>query len=251
MSIHVGSARRARPALICALLAMSCTLVIAGTASAAVLGQSYTVRATPAKQQKKVFGPVGPFFSAVDTRYDAAFSPPGDTTVLTYPRDFKFVPGNIPECPGSQIRTVPEAQADALCPGSKVGSGGAVINNGALTGKVAAYAGTPTSGQDTLLLHTDVFTGAGAYAFSTTLTGLLDRGPNTLTVSIPPTGTVITHFDTTINRVKTGKKSWFIMARCKKGKWVFSETTHFDDGSSTTATSTQKCKQKKSKKKKK
>jgi hypothetical protein len=39
------------------------------------------------------------------------------------------------------------------------------------------------------------------------------------------------------------------MARCKKKKWVNSETTHFNDGSSVTATSTQKCKQKKSKKK--
>jgi hypothetical protein len=251
MGIHVGSMRRARPVLTCALLAVSGTLVMAGTASAAVLGQTYTVRAAPAKQQKKVYGPVGPFFSAVDTRYDAVFAPPGDTTVLTYPRDIKFVPGNIPECPGSQISTVPEAQAEALCSTSRVGSGSAVINNGALTGKVAAYAGTPTNGQETLLLHTDVFTAAGGYAFSTTLTGLLDRGPNTLTVSIPPTGTVITHFDTTINRIKTGKKSWFIMARCKKRKWVFSETTRFDDGSSITATSTQKCKQKKAKRKKK
>jgi hypothetical protein len=249
MAIHVAKARRARPFLTCALLAVSCTLVMAGTASAAVLGQTYTVRATPAKQQKKVFGPVGPFFTAVDTAYSPPFSPLGDTTVLTYPRDYKFVPGNVPECPVEQIRTVPEAQADALCANSKVGTGNAVINNGALTGKVAAYGGQPTNGQDTLLLHVDVFTGAGAYAFSTTLTGVLNRTANTLTVAIPPTGTAITHFDTTINRRKTGKKSWFIMARCTKKKWVFTETTTFDDGTSITATSVQKCKQKKAKKK--
>jgi hypothetical protein len=194
-----------------------------------------------------VFGAVGPFFSAVDTTYSGGFTPTGDQTVLAYPRDFKFVPGNVPQCPPSQVNTVPEAQATASCPGSKVGQGSATINNGALTGKVAAYAGTPTNGSPTLLLHTDVFTGA-TYSFSTTLTGLLNTSANTLTVSIPPTGTVISHFDTTINKIKSGKKTYFIMARCSKGKWVQSETTHFNNGTSITASSTQKCKQAKSKK---
>ena len=38
------------------------------------------------------------------------------------------------------------------------------------------------------------------------------------------------------------------MARCKKKKWVNSETTTYSNGQSITATSTQKCKQKPSKK---
>ena len=86
------------------------------------------------------------------------------------------------------------------------------------------------------------------YAFSTTLTGILNLSANTLTVSIPPTGTAITHFETTINKRKSGKKTFYVMARCKKKKWVNSETTTYSDGSSQSASSTQKCKQKKSKK---
>ena len=38
------------------------------------------------------------------------------------------------------------------------------------------------------------------------------------------------------------------MARCKKKKWVNSETTTFNNGQSITASSVQQCKQKKSKK---
>ena len=125
----------------------------------------------------------------------------------------------------------------------------ATINGGILTGKVAAYNGTPSGGSPTIGLHTDVFTSSGSYAFSTTLTGVLNTGSNTLTVAIPPTGTAITHFETTINKKKSGKKTYYVMARCKKKKWVNSETTHYSDGSSITASSTQKCKQKKSKKK--
>jgi hypothetical protein len=39
-----------------------------------------------------------------------------------------------------------------------------------------------------------------------------------------------------------------VMARCKKKKWVSTETTTYNDGTSNTASFTQKCKQKKSKK---
>ena len=129
-----------------------------------------------------------------------------------------------------------------------IGSGAATINGGILTGKVAAYNGPTIGGSPTIGLHTDVFTGAGTYAFSTTLTGILNLSANTLTVSIPPTGTAITHFETTINKRKSGKKTFYVMARCKKKKWVNSETTTYNDGSSQSASSTQKCKQKKSKK---
>jgi hypothetical protein len=240
---------RKRKLLIGALLGAVGALVVSGTASAAVLNQTLKTTVNPAKAPKKTFVPVKSFRNDVDTTYDGVFSPFGTQTVLTFSKDIKFTPGNIADCDLNSIRTVPEAQADAVCGASRVGSGSAVINNGALTGKVAAYNGVPSGGSPTIGLHTDVFTAAGAYAFSTTLTGVLDRAANTLTVAIPPTGTAITHFDTTINRRKTGKKSWFIMARCRKGKWVFTETTHFNDGTSITATSVQKCKQRKAKKK--
>ena len=61
---------------------------------------------------------------------------------------------------------------------------------------------------------------------------MLNTGANTLTVAIPPTGTSITHFETTINKKKSGKKTFYVMARCKKKKWATSETTTFNDGTS-------------------
>jgi hypothetical protein len=240
---------RKRKYLIGALLSVVGALVVSGSASAAVTGQSLSVNLTPPKQQKKVFGPVGSMKTVVDTNYaPGPFSPTGTQTVLTFSKDIKFTPGNIPVCNLSAISTVPEAQSDATCGASKVGTGSATINGGLLTGKVAAYNGTPSGGSPTIGLHTDVFTGSGAYAFSTTLTGVLNTGANTLTVAIPPTGTAITHFETTITKKKSGKKSFYVMARCKKKKWVSTETTTYNDGSSNSASFTQKCKQKKSKK---
>ena len=208
-----------------------------------------TTTTSPTKQQKKTFGTVGSFTNVVDTIYSGGFTPTGTQTVLTFTKDIKFTPGNIPQCNLGSISTVPQSQSDATCGASKVGSGEATINGGILTGKVAAYNGIPSGGSPTIGLHTDVFTSSGSYAFSTTLTGVLNTGSNTLTVAIPPTGTAITHFSTTINKKKSGKKTFYVMARCKKKKWVNSETTHYSDGSSITASSTQKCKQKKSKKK--
>jgi hypothetical protein len=240
---------RKRKYLIGALLSVVGALVVSDSASAAVTGQSLSVNLTPPKQQKKVFGPVGSMKTVVDTNYaPGPFSPTGTQTVLTFSKDIKFTPGNIPVCNLSAISTVPQAQSDATCGASKVGTGSATINGGLLTGKVAAYNGTPSGGNPTIGLHTDVFTGSGSYAFSTTLTGVLNTGANTLTVAIPPTGTAITHFETTITKKKSGKKSFYVMARCKKKKWVNTETTTYNDGSSNSASSTQKCKQKKSKK---
>ena len=254
---------RKRKYVIGALLSVVGALVVSGTASAAVTGQVYTVTTSPAKQQKKTFGPVGSFKNVVDTNYaPGAFSPFGTQTVLSFTKDIKFTPGKIPQCNLGAINTVPESTSDATCGASKVGTGSATINGGLLTGKVAAYNGTPSGGSPTIGLHTDVFGPTGAYAFSTTLTGVLNTHANTLTVAIPPTGTAITHFETTITKKKSGKKKvktksgkkkkqpvYYVMARCKKKKWVNSETTTYTDGSSTTATSIQKCKQKKSKKK--
>jgi hypothetical protein len=243
------------------MLASVVGLGLVGTASAAVTGQTLTTTVAPKKQQKKTFGPVGSFTNAVDTFYSGGFAPNATQTVLTFSRDIRFTPGNIPDCNLPAISTVPESAAQAACAASRVGSGSALINGGALTGRVAAYNGVPSGGNPTIGLHVDVFTGT-TYAFSTTLTGVLNTRSNTLTVSIPPTGTSITHFDTTINKRKSGKQTvkvkgkkkkrptYFVMARCKKKKWVNTETTTFNDGTSITATSVQKCKAKGSKKKK-
>jgi hypothetical protein len=222
-------------------------LLMTGTASAAVTGISYTATVAPKKQSKKTFGPAK-IANSLDTFYTAGFAPNATQTVLRFSKDLKFTPGNVARCQLNQINTAPQSTADAVCGRSKIGQGSASINGGILTGRVAAYNGTPSGSSPSVYLHVDVFAGA-AYTFSTTLTGVLNTGANTLTVSIPPTGTSITHFDTTINKIKSGKKkgkaTYYVMARCKKKKWSNTATTVFSDGSSQSSTSVQKCKQKK------
>ena len=235
---------RKRKYLVGALLSVIGALVVSSSASAAVTGQTLTTTWSPTKFNKKTFGPLGSMTTVVDTNYSGGFTPFGTQTQLFFSHDIKFTPGNIPPCNLNAISTVPQSQSDATCGASKVGSGSATINGGILTGKVAAYNGPTIGGSPTIGLHTDVFAG-GAYSFSTTLTGILNLASNTLTVAIPATGTAITHFETTITKRKSGKNTFYVMARCKKKKWVNSETTTFNDGSSTSATATQKCKQKK------
>jgi hypothetical protein len=236
---------RERKYLVGALLSAIGTLVVSGTASAAVTGQTLKTTTAPAKQKKKAFGVVKSFRNDVDTAYTAPFTPNATQTVLTFSKDIRFTPGNTPQCNLAVIATVPEAQADAACGGSRIGSGSTNIvslTGAQLTGRVAAYNGVRSGGNPTIGLHVDVFLPTGQYGFSTQLTGVLNAKANVLTVSIPPTGTSITHLDFTITRRKTGRKTFFVMARCRKGKWTNSETTTFNDGTSLTATSTQKCK---------
>jgi hypothetical protein len=236
---------RKRKYLLGALLSGIGALVVSGTASAAVTGQTLKTTTAPAKQKKKVFGVVKSFRNDVDTAYTAPFTPNATQTALTFSKDIRFTPGNIPRCNLSSIATVPEAQADAACGSSRVGSGNAEIRSltgTALTGKVAAYNGQRSGRNPTIGLHVDVFLPTGQYALSTQLTGVLNAKRNTLTVSIPPTGTSTTHFDFTIPKRKSGKKTFLVMARCRKGNWTNAETTTFNDGTLLRATSRQKCK---------
>jgi hypothetical protein len=52
----------------------------------------------------------------------------------------------------------------------------------------------------------------------------------------------LTKFDTTFNKRKTGAKTFYVMARCKKNKWSTTETTSFYSGETLSASSTGKCK---------
>ena len=244
---------RKRKYLIGALLGVIGSVVLTGTASATVTSQSVSSILNPAKAPKKTFVAVKSMKTTVDTNYSGTFTPNANQTVVSFSKDVKFTPGNIAQCNLSTISTVPQASADSTCGASKVGSGAATIKSATgttLTGVVAAYNGQKSGNSPTIGLHTDVFGPTGAYAFSTTLTGVLNTGANTLTVSIPPTGTSIVHFETTINKKKSGKKTFYVMARCKKKKWATSETTAFTGGPTLNASSVQKCKQTKEPKKK-
>jgi hypothetical protein len=236
-----------RKYVLAASLGVVGALLMSGTASAAVTGISYTASVSPKKQSNKTFGPAS-ISNNIETFYTGGFLPTATETAIVFSTDLKFTPGNVARCQLSQINTAPEAQANAACGASRIGQGSAIINGGVLTGKVVAYNGTPSGGSPSVYLHVDVFTSSGGYAFSTTLTGVLNLHTNTLTVMIPPTGTSITHFDTTINKVKSGKKkgkaTYYVMARCHK-KWVNSAVTRFSDGSTRGSQSVQKCKPKK------
>jgi hypothetical protein len=235
---------RKRKYLIGALLGVIGALVVTGTAAAAPTGQTLSVIASPPKQDKKVFGPVSSFANVVDTQYSGGFTPAATQTVLTYSKDIKFTPGNIPQCPLASVNNKPIATAKAACGSSIVGQGDAQLNGGALTAVVTAFNGQPQNGHPTIYLHSSV---NNDFA-DPVLVGELNPSTNTLNVAINSAGLAITHFATTINKVKSGKKTYYVMARCKKKKWNTSEVTTFLGGQTTSASFTQACKQKKSKK---
>lgn len=242
---------RKRKFLIGAVLGVTASLAFAGVASAAVSSQTYSSVASKTKQDKKVRGHVGSFKTDVDTFYSGGFTPPATQTVLTFDRAFKFNTGNLDRCNPASLVGQSAASARAICGDAQVGQGSAVVtrlDGVALPAVVSAFNGNPSGGNPVILLHTDV----SGVPTKPILTGTLSG--NTLTVSVPVTpGTVITHFDTTINKVKVknankkkGKPAqYYVMAKCNDGKWAHSETTTFQDGSTKSSSFTQKCKKKK------
>jgi len=246
---------RKRKFLIGAVLGVVASLAVSGVASAAVQNQTYSSVAAKTKQDRKARGQVGDFRTDVDTFYAGGFTPAATQTVLTFDRAFKFDPGNLDECNPASLVGQTSGSARSICGSAQVGQGSAVItrlDGIALPAVVSAFNGVPSGGNPVILLHTDV---AGVTT-KPILTGTL-RG-NTLTVSVPVTpGTVITHFDTTINRIKVKKANkkkgkpakFYVMAKCNDGAWNHSETTTFTDGSTKTSDFSQKCKKKPKKKK--
>jgi hypothetical protein len=199
--------------------------------------QSLLTTVSPAKQSKKTFGGAS-LHAVISTTYDnfvGSQSP--RQTAFTIDPNIKFTNGNVPVCQLSQIQGKFTAQAQAACPRSIVGGGSVQVNAGAVNGTATIFSGGPK----TMYVQTDIGPGATSLTIVGTLAG------RTLTFSnIPNTiGLDLTKFDVSFKKRKTGKKSFYVSARCKKGKWKNSETTNFYSGETLTATSTQKCKQKK------
>jgi hypothetical protein len=234
---------RKRIYLIGAVAGVLGALSLSSVASATPTSQSLTATLSPAKQSKKTFGGAS-LHAVIDTTFDNfATSQSPRQTVFTIDPNIKFTNGKVPACQLSQIQGKFTAQAQAACPQSIVGNGIVQVNGGAVGGTVTIFAGGP----NTMYVQTDI----GPGATSLTIIGAL-AGRNLVFSNIPNTpGLVLTEFDTTFNKRKTGKKTFYVMARCKKKKWATSATTVFNDGTSQSATSTQKCKQTKEPKKKK
>ena len=233
---------RNRKYLIGALAGVIGALALSGVANAAVTGQSLQTAIAPTKLDKKKFTGVSLHNIIGTTITDPASTQSPRQTVFTIPKDVKIPnAGNIPVCPLSAIQGKFDAAARAACPQSITGQGQVEVNNGAIKGNVTFFSGGPK----TIYVQTDIGPGA------TSLTIIGTAAGKTLTFSnIPNTpGLILTKFDTTFNKRKTGKNLWYVMARCgKKKKLSTTETTTFYSGETFSATSTQKCKQKKSKK---
>ena len=227
--------------LLVALLSATVLLVVSGSATAAgPTGQTLVTIGTPNKGYKKQFTGIS-LHTIISTTYDSftgAHSP--KQTVFTIPKDLKYVNGNIPACPLSSISGKFTAQAQASCPQSITGGGTVEVNGGAVKGTVTFFSGGPS----TIFVQTDI----GPGATTLTIIGTLSPGALTFT-NIPDTvGLVLTKFDTTFNKRKTGKKSFYVMARCRTGKLSTTETTTFYSGEVLSASAGQKCKQIKPKK---
>jgi hypothetical protein len=244
---------RKRKYLIGATLGVLGALIVSGTAYAgAPTGQTLQTTLAPSKQDKKVFGGASLHNVIATTYSDFNNSPPAKETIFSFGKDLKFVNGNLPPCSLSTLNAATSTAAvTAACGASVVGTGTDEVNN--KTGlfpnpnPVMLVSGGPT----TLYVWTRINN-----ALTLVLTGAYSASAHTLDVTgLPFTlGTDLTLFDTQMTKKKTGKSTFYVMARCgKKKKWVVSETTTYYNtsggtGTSITATSTQKCKQKPSKK---
>jgi hypothetical protein len=244
---------RKRKFLIGATLGVLGALVFSASAFAGTpQSQQLQTTLSPKKQSKKTFGGVS-LHNIISTTYDNfTASPSPSETKFTIDPNVKFVNGNVPACPASSINSgQSHAQAQAACPQSIVGQGFALVNNGSglfpHQNPVWLIAGGPT----TIYVHTDLLNAAGSSSgIPLLITGQI-QGKILDFTGLPDTsGTDLTTFDTTFNKRKTGKKTFYVMARCKTGKWSTTETTNFFHGAPPlSATSSGKCKKKKAKKK--
>jgi hypothetical protein len=232
---------RKRKYLVGALLGVIGALVVAAPAFAgSAQSQGLVTTLSPAKQSAKQFGGVS-LHNIITTNYDNFAGSEGpQQTVFTIDPNVKFVNGNIPVCPLSAIKGKFTAQAQAACPQSITGSGTVEVNGGAIKGNVTFFSGGP----NTIYVQTDI----GPNFLSLTIVGQIQGKKLTFGPIDRTPGNDLTKFDTTFNKRKTGKKTFYVMARCKKKKWSTSETTNFYDGKVLSASSSMKCKQKKAKK---
>jgi hypothetical protein len=229
---------RKRKYLIGALLGVIGALTFSSMASANATSMSLQTTLSPKKQSKKTFGGVS-LHNIIATNFDNFVTPHTgpQKTVFTIDPNVKFVAGNIPPCQLSQIQGKFDAAARAACPQSITGQGTVQVNGGAIGGNVTFFSGGPS----TIYVQTDIGPGATSLTIIGTITGKILTFTN-----IPDTpGLLLTKFDTTFNKRKTGKKTFYVMARCKKKKWSTSATDTFYNGQTLSASSSQKCKQKK------
>jgi hypothetical protein len=235
---------RNRKYLIGALVGVVGVFAFSGVASATPTSQGLQTTVAPAKQNAKTFGAAS-LHNIISTNFDNfATSQSPKTTTFSIDPNVKFVNGNIPPCALSSIQGKFTAQAQAACPQSITGNGSVEVNGGTAAGGIGGTVTFFSGGPTTIYVQTDI----GPGATTLTIIGSI-QGKQLVFSNIPNTpGLVLTKFDTTFVKRKTGKKTYYFMARCKKGKWATSESTNFYSGETLSASSSEKCKAKKAKK---
>ena len=219
----------------------------------------------PAKQDKKVRGPASFTLVSTDTHagdlpcplgtgasLSCSAYPPSTRSFFTYSSDYKFTPGNLVDCNLASLAGKSTAQAKAACPRSIIGQGtntqrfsdGRIIN-----GAITVFNGAPSGGNPSAYLLVDLPGVTSKPILNSVFIG------HTADVSIPPVqGSVIDQFNVTFNKVvtgknkKTGKKTYYFMAKCSKGTWTTTEEVSYSGVRTLSAPpNVQKCKQKKKK----
>jgi hypothetical protein len=225
---------RNRKYLIGALVGVIGALTFSSVASAAPTSHFLQAKAAPAKQDNKRFGGASLNLLFGSTYDSFATSQSPRQLVISLDRNMKLVNGNVPACQQSQIANKPTAAARAACPRSIVGQGAVRVNGGALTGVVTMFSGGPK----TIWSQVDVSNGAVILTLNGAISG------RTLTITgIPNTpGTILDQTQVNLNKRKTGKNTFYFMARCPTKKWTIRESTSWYSGETMSAASTQKCK---------
>lgn len=224
---------RKRKYLIGPLVGLVGALAFSGIASATPVSHSLQANTTPAKQDPNVFGGAS-LRLQIRSQYDSfATSQSPRQLVVTIDRNMKLVNGNLPACLLSQLQGQVNAAVRSACARSIVGQGTVTVNGGVLTGQVLLVSGGPK----TLYAHVDVANGAVILALTGTISG------RTLTITgIPNTpGTILDSTDVMINKVKTGKRTFYLMARCRGKSWTVNESTSWYSGETLNGSATQKC----------
>src|SRR5262245_29950400 len=232
--------------LIGALLGVIGALIFSGVAESVPTGLTLRTSYSPGKEDKKSFGGVT-LQQHQEFAYDAFVTSRGPREmVFTLPRDAKFVPGNMPVCPLSQIHYNLDAEARAACPNSIIGQGSLEVGSIARMQRatITFFRGDPALNQDIIshIVFEDSLLVLNTFGDISGRTLDFDNLPDT-------PGTVLSTIDTNFYKQKTGKSTFFVMARCgKKREWTTSLTTGFHSGESLSTRSMQKCRQKATKK---
>jgi hypothetical protein len=236
---------RKRKYLIGAMLGVLGAFVFSGTAMAGQpIAHKVTATNSPKKQDKKVFGGVSVHLITQTTYDNFNGSPSSKTALFSFSKDVKVgLNGKLPTCPQSSLQTATTTAAvQSACGASIVGNGTALVNDGQSPFTSPNPVMLVGGGPNTLYVWVRI-----ANATTVVLNGLFNQAAHTLLITgLPNTpGIDLTIFDTTLLKKKTGKTTFYAMARCgKKKKWPVTEVVTFQNGQQFTATSNQKCKQK-------